>query len=184
MYCVYLHRKKSTGEPFYVGKGKSQRPGSKIGRSQRWRRTVAKHGLAIEIVKADMPAPCSFSLEKALIYSIGRDRLCNMTDGGEGTSGRIVSESQRRKCSESNKGTKPAAHSIELARIKNSKPVATRCGMIFPSVTAAAKFVKTKNWKAAKAAICASANGKFKARYGYEWGYIIDGKPFFLGGGE
>jgi len=168
-YCVYAHRKASTGEVFYIGKGGPQRAASKVGRSTRWHRTVAKHGLQIEIIKSDMPEPCAFTLEKALIHSIGRDRLCNLTDGGEGTSGRVASEAQRRKCSASNKGTKPAAHSIELARVKNSKPITTECGLAFPSATAAAKFVRSKNWRAAKSAICGSANGRLGKRYGYNW---------------
>lgn len=168
-YCVYAHRKTSTGEVFYIGKGGSHRPASKVGRSVRWHRTVAKHGLTIEIVKGDMPEPCAFTLEKILIATIGRDKLCNLTDGGEGTSGRVASEAQRKKCSASNKGNKPSPHSIELARLKNSKPIATACGLRFASATEAAKFVKSKNWRAAKSAICGSANGRLGKRYGYDW---------------
>lgn len=179
-YCVYAHRKASTGEVFYIGKGGPQRAASKVGRSTRWHRTVAKHGLQIEIIKSDMPEPCAFTLEKALIHSIGRDRLCNLTDGGEGTSGRVASEAQRRKCSASNKGTKPAQASIDGSRIRNSRPVGTRCGLIFPSITAAAKVVSPHNWRAGKAGVCAAAQGRFSQAYGYEWGYIVNGDPQFL----
>lgn len=179
-YCVYAHRKASTGEVFYIGKGGPQRPSSKIGRSIRWHRTVAKHGLEIQIIKDGMPEACAFTLEKALIYAIGRENLCNLTDGGEGTSGRIASEAQRKKCSDSNKGTKPAPHSIDLARKKNSKPVGTRCGLQFSSATEAAKVINPDNWRAGKAGICASAQGRFAKAYGCEWGYIVDGEPQFL----
>lgn len=180
-YCVYAHRKASTGEVFYIGKGGPQRAKSKIGRSIRWHRTVAKHGLQIQIIKDGMPEPCAFTLEKALIFAIGRERLCNLTDGGEGTSGRVASESQRRKCSASNKGTKPSPHSIESARQKNSKPVVTRCGLHFPSAAAAARAIHPKNPKAAKSAICQAARGIVGRRYGYEWGRLINGVAIFKG---
>jgi hypothetical protein len=178
-YCVYAHERASDGKVFYIGKGKPPRAYSKIGRSQRWLRTAQKHGLNVRYIKKEMPEPCAFSLEIALISAIGRDNLCNMTDGGEGTSGRKVTQSQRVKCSASNKGKKPAPHSISLAREKNSKPVATRCGLVFPSATAAAKAIRPQNWESAKVSICGCANGKTRRAYGYEWGFVINGSPLF-----
>lgn len=179
-FCVYAHHRISDGSVFYIGKGKISRAFSKAGRSNLWNRTSQKHGLSVRYIARNMPEPCSFSLEKALIASIGKNNLCNLTDGGEGTSGRIASDAQRRKCSLSNKGHKPAPHSIDLARLKNSKPIATRCGLSFPSVTAAAKAIRPENWKAAKASICYCANGHTNRSYGFEWGYIVNGTPLFL----
>jgi len=179
MYCVYIHKRKSDLSPFYVGKGKPQRPYSKAGRNQRWQRTVSKHGIVCQIVKSDMPEPCAFSLEKALIHALGKQRLCNMTDGGEGTSGRVPSCHQRQKCSLSNKGTKPSPQAMDLARKKNSKPIATRCGLQFSSVTDAAKFVNPTNWKSAKVSISFCANGNTNHSYGYEWGFVENGETNF-----
>lgn len=179
-FCVYVHRRDADGSIFYVGKGMAQRPYSSAGRSQRWKRIVSKSGLEVEIVKSGMAEACAFSLERAIIFSIGRERLANMTDGGEGTSGRIASHAQRLKCSISNRGTKPSRHSIELARDKNSKPIATRCGLRFASATDAAKKMRPDNWRAGKVGICAAAHGRNKTAYGYEWGYIVDGYPQFL----
>lgn len=179
-YCDYAHNRVSDGSVFYIGKGKIARAYSKSGRSTLWHRTSQKHGLSVRYVSKDMPEPCAFSLEKALIAAIGKGNLCNLTDGGEGTSGRVVSDAQRRKCSISNKGHKPATHSIDLARLKNSKPIGTKCGLIFQSATDAAKSVNPDNWKSAKVSICACANGKNKIAYGYEWGYISNGYPVFL----
>ena len=127
-----------------------------------------------------MPEPCAFSFEMALISAIGKENLCNLTDGGEGARGNVQTNEQKLKLHLANKGRKPAPHSIELARAKNSKPIGTRCGLRFPSATEAAKWVRPENWKAAKASICGSANGKTKHSYGYEWGYIADGSPVFL----
>jgi len=179
MYCVYIHKRKSDLTPFYVGKGKPQRPYSKVGRNQRWHRTVLKHGIIYQIVKSGMPEPCAFSLEKSLIHALGKQRLCNMTNGGEGTSGRIPSDQQREKCSRSNKGRKPSPHSIALAKKKNSKPIATRCGLRFSSVTDAAKFVSFDNWETAKVSISFCANGETNHSYGYEWGFIENGEANF-----
>lgn len=180
IYCVYLHVKLSDGKPFYVGKGKIKRAHTHAGRSIHWHRIVSKHGLSVRIIKSDMSEPCSFSLERALITGIGRGNLCNQTDGGEGTSGRIVSAAHRAKCSKSNKGTKPAPHSIALARTKNSKPIGTRCGLRFSSATDAAKAIRSDIWQAAKINICGCASGKTKHAYGLEWGYLREGKPEFL----
>jgi len=179
-YCVYAHRKASTGEVFYIGKGGKHRPASKIGRSIRWHRTVAKHGLAIEIIKDGMHEPCAFMLEKALIFAIGRDRLCNLTDGGEGTSGRIPSAASRQKCSASNKGTRPSDNAIRLSILRNSKPIGTRCGLRFASGAEAARAITPDNVRAGKAGIAAAAQGRYSQSYGYEWGYIVDGEPQFL----
>lgn len=179
-YCVHAHRKASTGEVFYIGKGGPQRAKSRQGRSRLWQRTADKHGFVVQIVKDGMPEPCAFSYEKALIASIGRDNLVNLTDGGEGASGAVPSAEHRRKCSISNKGTKPSPHSIQLARIKNSKPIGTRCGLKFSSATEAAKWLKPSNWRAAKAGVCASAQGRNFKAYGYEWGYISNGEAIFL----
>ena len=178
-YCVYAHERANDGKVFYIGKGKLSRARSKAGRSQMWSRTVKKHGLKVRYVLEGMSEPCAFSLEKALIAVIGKDNLCNFTDGGEGPSGRAVSRSQREKCSASNKGKKPAPHSISLAREKNSKPLATRCGLAFPSATAAAKAIHPENWKAAKVSICGCANGRTRRAYGYEWGFVVNGSPLF-----
>lgn len=175
-FCVYVHRRLDTGAIFYVGKGFGRRPHTKQGRSQYWHRIVNKHGYSVEIVLDNVPEPCAFTYEMALIAAIGRDNLCNATDGGQGTSGRIVSASQRAKCSASNKGTKPHPVSIELARLKNSKPIGTTCGLKFPSATEAAKHFRKENWKVAKVNICQCANGITKTAYGYTWRYIENGE--------
>lgn len=180
MFCVYLHKKKTTGQTFYVGKGIASRPYTQNGRSKLWRRTIAKHGLEVVVLKSGMSEPCAFAYERAIIAAIGRDNLYNLTDGGEGASGRVPSEAQRRRCSIANKGTKPARHTIEMASQKNSKPIGTRCGLRFSSATAAAKALRPDNWRAAKVSISSCAKGNTKHSYGYEWGYIKNDEPEFL----
>lgn len=86
-FCVYIHRRVSNGNVFYVGKGSIARAHSAIHRNAYWKRVSNKHGFSVHIVKSEMHEPCSLTLEKILIYKIGIKNLCNMTAGGEGISG-------------------------------------------------------------------------------------------------
>ena len=96
-FCVYIHSRKSDGKVFYVGKGLAKRSRNTITRSAYWKRIVAKHGLVVSILKHSMPEQEAFELESFLISEIGRENLCNMTDGGEGLAGHIFTESHRAK---------------------------------------------------------------------------------------
>jgi len=91
-FYVYVHRKATTGEVFYVGKGKGRRAYITSARSDWWHRTVKKHGHVVEIVAYGLQEWYAFELEVELIALYGRrDRgdgvLLNVTDGGEGASG-------------------------------------------------------------------------------------------------
>ncbi len=91
-FYVYLHRKKTTNEIFYVGKGSGDRAWSTTGRSDLWTRTIKKYGYTVEIVLDNLQEWYAFELEKELIalygrLSDGRGKLVNLTDGGEGLSG-------------------------------------------------------------------------------------------------
>jgi hypothetical protein len=176
-YYVYAHVD-STGRVFYVGKGKGKRAKSKTGRSVAWKENVAKHGRTIRFVRKDMPEVCALSLERAIIHAIGKENLLNMTTGGQGVSGRVPSEEQREKCRMSNKGRPPASHTIEAAIKKTRKMVGTKCGLVFDSITDAAKFVAIDgNVKAAKASISACCRGyRISQCYGYEFRYVVDGE--------
>ncbi len=109
MYYVYIHRKASTGEVFYVGKGYGDRAYSKRGRSKRWQHVVNKHGYIVDVVVKDIQEWYAFELEIEMILLYGRKdkgngTLINMTDGGEGVSGRRCTEETRQKISTSHKG--------------------------------------------------------------------------------
>lgn len=177
-YYVYVHRYASgekEGDVFYVGKGACRkRFKSKQGRSIYWNRIVSKYGFKYEILKRFNSEQCAFSYEKILISIIGRKNLCNLTDGGEGASGRVVSENTRKKVSLTNKGTAPSESTMIEAIKKNSKPVGTRCGLRFSSITEAAKFAHPDNPKAGKTSISGCVRGTHKFAYGYEWGFILD----------
>ena len=105
-YYVYIHRKGTTGEVFYVGKGTADRAwqrGSK--RNVHWNRVVKKHGFVSEIVESGYHNWYAEEREIQLIEFYGLDNLCNMTSGGEsGGAGRKWSDESRAKLSASKKG--------------------------------------------------------------------------------
>jgi len=94
-------------EPFYVGKGSNYRYKQKMNRNKYFKNKInkiKKSGLKPIIIKLEknLTEKESFILESKLIKIIGRNDLnkgplVNFTDGGEGTSGRIVTEDELNK---------------------------------------------------------------------------------------
>lgn len=105
-FYTYIHRRASTGEVFYVGKGKGQRAHSRKCRSELWRRIVAKHGLVVEVVAFFFKEADAFDHERMLIseHRAAGAVLANMTDGGDGASGAKRSDETKRRMSEARKG--------------------------------------------------------------------------------
>lgn len=97
IFYVYIHRRKTDDNVFYVGKGHGNRAWSKHGRNTYWKRVAEKHGFYVEIIRSDMLEKDSFDLEVETIASIGIDNLTNLTQGGEGLSGYRFTEEQRNR---------------------------------------------------------------------------------------
>ena len=105
MAYLYRHIRTDKNIPFYVGIGSDEdfsRAHNKHRRSQKWFNIVAKTDYSVHIVLMDI------TLEEAKIKEVefiklygrsdkGEGTLCNLTDGGEGNPGRIVSDEVRRK---------------------------------------------------------------------------------------
>ena len=88
MAYVYLHRKETDNEVFYVGKGSHKnRAYRNDGRNEHWHRVVNKYGKTVEIFKDNIEENLAFYLEKFLILVYGKENLTNKTDGGEGACG-------------------------------------------------------------------------------------------------
>lgn len=178
-FLVYLHRRLTDGKVFYVGKGDIKRAFRSTLRSNYWKRIVSKHGYTIDIYAKGLQEWYAFELEIDLISYYGRENLCNMTDGGEGTSGRIVSEISKKKCSISNKGTRPSDITIKAASDKNSKKITTDCGLFFDSISEASRLIfnlgMSNSFKSAKTNISGNLNGRIKTAYGYVFYYLKDG---------
>ena len=112
-------------EPFWVGKGKNDRMVYHIGEANRnfkngnqlflnkIRKIISKT-LEVPIVEKyidNLTELDAFDLETLMIMTIGRSDkeegpLCNLTDGGEGSSGCSVSDETRKKLSNLRKGEK------------------------------------------------------------------------------
>lgn len=107
-HYVYIHRKASDGTPFYVGKGTvHKRTKNMYGRAcephlnNHWQNIVNKHGLLIEIVASCQNDKEAQNLEKLFIefigrYDLGKGPLVNLTDGGDGCCGLIISDEVRK----------------------------------------------------------------------------------------
>lgn len=126
-HYVYIHRRLDTNKIFYVGKGSHgvnekqqtfKRALAYEKRNYHWNNITNKTEYHIEIIcscKNDLEAQ---KIEKELIAVIGRKNLCNMTDGGEGSAGIIISEETRRKRSIASSGPRSETwvNSIRAAR--------------------------------------------------------------------
>ena len=113
MAIVYRHRRLDTNEIFYVGIGKeSTRAWSLADRNKWWKNIISKTEYKAEIIAVDLTWNDACELEIFLINLYGRKdlgtgNLVNLTDGGEGVIGNILSEKTRIKMSNSKKGKSP-----------------------------------------------------------------------------
>ena len=174
-YCVYAHCKKDTNEVFYIGKGlpKRARSGSFSHRNEHWVRIVKKHGFYPVILYKNLSEQEAFNIEINLIEEIGRENLCNITDGGEGTSGRVCTEQTKALMSNMFKGIKPMQKTIDAAIEKTSKKIGTTCGMRFPSIASAARYCQSIGFeKASKSAIFTCLKGESDTAYGFKFRYV------------
>lgn len=109
---VYRHTKLGTSEVFYIGIGnqpKYSRAYTKKSRSVFWNTIVTKYNYEVEILAHNLTWEQACELETILISYYKRRDCCggtlvNMTDGGDGARGVIISEEQRKQKSISNSG--------------------------------------------------------------------------------
>ena len=98
MFYTYAHFRPD-GRIFYLGKGSGNRHLS-LSRGAHWKNIVAKNGgFSSEILSTWPTEKEAFDHEKFLIScfrELGYE-LCNKTNGGEGTSGRVLSDASREK---------------------------------------------------------------------------------------
>ena len=111
MAYLYKHIRKDTDEVFYVGIGSDEnysRAHTTHKRNQFWKHTVNKTDYDVIIYEDDKTWDEVVELEKYWISYYGRKNLgegtlVNLTDGGEGCYGRVLSEETKRKIGEKSK---------------------------------------------------------------------------------
>jgi hypothetical protein len=107
VYCLF----RPNGVPCYIGKGSGDRISYHWSPSRQHRNphlaAIIRQGggrLPSVVLHEGLTESQAFEYERALIAAIGRETvggpLVNMTDGGEGQSGRVVTDEARRKMSE------------------------------------------------------------------------------------
>lgn len=156
-HYVYVHSRRTSGMPFYVGKGSWDRAWEKSwsNRSSWWMRVAHKHKVNLEICQEGMSEDDANILEMWLIAKFryeGHD-LVNLTSGGEGKSGIAMPHSTR-----------------EALRISLEKEVYCSNGMRFNSYKLAAEWLVHSgvlNARGQNIGLCVS--GKTGSAYGYFW---------------
>ncbi|MGL5074978.1 MAG: NUMOD3 domain-containing DNA-binding protein [Waterburya sp.] len=105
-FYVYVHRRKTDGKIFYIGRGCSGRFLSKHGRNNYWKNVVNKHGFVGEKLFTGLTNDHANFLEVYFIAKYNKEglELTNLTNGGEGASGCKRSEETKKKLSNSLKG--------------------------------------------------------------------------------
>ena len=141
-HYTYIHRcKDDISRIFYVGKGSGNRINSEFHRSNHWKNIVAKHGLIVEKVATWNTHNEALEHEKFLIFcfrSMGI-KLCNLTDGGDGVTGYVPSQEQRKKTSERMKNyvaSEETKKKISLSKIGNKSRLGCKNSEKHKAITA------------------------------------------------
>ena len=189
-FYVYVHRKATNKEIFYVGKGKNNRYKVKCGRSKSWEDVVKKHGLICEIVVECIDEDLALLIECELVdllLSSGVN-LSNITKGGNGSLSN-PSEETRKKQRKAKLGKKQGlkhAQKSRTAKVGKKQPrsavdyviglkkkkVINSNGDIYPSATEAAKTLKLSQ---GNVSMC--ARGERREAGGLAWSYDITSTP-------
>jgi len=103
MAIVYQHRRKDNNSVFYIGIGSNKRRAYDIhSRNRHWNSIVKKYGYDIDILFEGIEYKDACNIEIGMIKSYGRrdlklGNLVNLTDGGEGTHGILLSDEAKEK---------------------------------------------------------------------------------------
>lgn len=137
-YYVYEHWRTDTNTCFYVGKGKGKRAWDmRRGRNRHHQFVVSKLAQAhfiveVKIISSDLTESEAFEFEVERIRywtEVRCEALVNMTEGGEGPSGRKHTEEEKRNLSEKLKGRVVSAETrakLSVAAMGNQRGLGTK----------------------------------------------------------
>lgn len=128
-YYVYAYIRKSNGTPYYIGKGRSRR--AFICHKNV---TTPKDKTKIVFLESNLTEVGALALERRYIRWYGRKDLGtgilhNRTEGGEGTSGKILTETHKAIISQTHKNKIVKKSTREKLRIATSSRLPEQNGM-------------------------------------------------------
>lgn len=130
MAYVYRHIRLDKNEPFYIGVGNDafgyyKRANAKDGRNKLWRDVVNKTAYEVEIMVDYISFDEARMKEIEFIKLYGRKThggiLCNLTDGGEGAVGLVLSQESRDKISKNRSGKYVAHNKGKKSELKGNR---------------------------------------------------------------
>jgi hypothetical protein len=119
MAIVYRHIRLDTRRPFYIGIGVNKaRAYSLKNRNKHWHNIVNKSGYEVQILFDDLTYDEAKEKEIEFISLYGRNNisnglLCNLTDGGDGSTGYKPTQEALLKISQTSKGRVKSKEQIE-----------------------------------------------------------------------
>lgn len=130
-FYVYVHCRKTDGLVFYVGKGSGKRDTCFSSRNTYWKNVKNKHGIIVKRVFENLTEEESFRLEKELISELSSFgvQLVNMTLGGEGSSGRRLTEKHKVKLSQSRRKYISENKELVLKQILSANKIKSEKGI-------------------------------------------------------
>ena len=161
-FYVYIHRRKSDGLPFYVGKGSDKRAWITGNRKSYWKSVVRKHGFTVEIVSWFSDEAEAYSAEVILIEELRSHGMpiVNFQSGGDRCSGWNHRKETISKMSEIKRHSKYLNHSIVYSSLKES----------FTLLCDAVDYVKHNGYpKATTSGILQALDKPNRTSYGRKW---------------
>lgn len=152
-FYAYIHCKPD-GVPFYVGKGHGKRSHSMNNRSRWHKGIVKKYGPPLVAVLPCSTETTSFELEKGLIKCLRRSGvvICNLTDGGEGSSGYVTSDEAKQKIAKAITGIKRSeefkAKMREIGKVRGFSESAKKARQV--AIRGRVQSVEEKELRASK----------------------------------
>jgi hypothetical protein len=189
MAYVYRHIRLDKNEPFYIGIGsdeKYQRADYKglKGRNIYWHRIVGKTDYEVEIILDELTYEESLKKEQEFIALYGRVNnntgiLCNLTDGGEGSKGLVVSEETREKLKKAVRLPQTEEQKRKAAKANWRKVVQLDMNGNIVKVWDSLKEASSVGFKVEKVIRC--ARYRIRQYKGFLWKYfdnLHDGKKY------
>lgn len=196
-FYIYVHKKLTNGDVFYVGKGTGDRAKSKSGRNRWWWNIANKHGYYHEIIIDNLTSQEADKLEiEKIRFYRENGNICNVANGGDsGLTGIPLSIGHKEKLRNAKIGKKQNpehAKKSAIAKLGKKQPrdavekmvavkrkkVINSDGEIFSSATEAADVMsKRLGVKASQGNISMCCRGERGWAYGLSWSYNITSKP-------